>query len=270
MHTALLAPAPPLASAQGPPIAVYTHVPTPPVVGVVVFLHGFGMHARMARYEPLYAACSRAELAVVAWDMPHFGASSRLGTPGHAWRHGRDLDGDALASDALSLAARARSCVPGAPLVLIGESLGGALATRIAPSVRPDALVCVAGVVPHRTRLVWARVNAALALAVARAHPVGRAEALRDPLVRAAPVPPSGVRAGLRLLATSAPEEVRSPVLHVCGGRDPVAPWRRAKAALSAFIRSPRRALRVLPDSAHDVIEAAVGPVVAFAREACE
>lgn len=60
-----------------------------------------------------------------------------------------------------------------------------------------------------------------------------------------------------------------APVLHVCGGRDPVVPWRRAKAALVSFTRAPRRALQVLPHAAHDVLESAVGLVVAFAREAC-
>lgn len=257
-----------LASVQGPPVAVYEHAPCV-TVGVVVFLHGYGMHARMTRYAALYDACTRHDLAVVAWDMPHHGASSDLGTPGHAWRHGRDLDADALVTDAIALTVRTRSRFPGVPLVLVGESLGGALATRVAPAVSPAALVCVAGAVPSRTHFVWLRTNVALARAVARAERRGRAAALQDPLVRARPVLPSAVRAGLRLLATTQPARVRAPVLHVCGQRDPVFPWKDAKRALARFERAPRRVLQVVPRVAHDVLDVAVSPVVAFAHEAC-
>tara|TARA_B110000046_G_scaffold542_1_gene647 strand:+ start:430 stop:1236 length:807 start_codon:yes stop_codon:yes gene_type:complete len=267
----LLTASSPLVSVQGPSVTVYEHTPRPAVRGVVVFLHGYGMHARMTRYAPLYAACACHALAVLAWDMPHHGASSDLGTPGHAWRHGRDLDAEALTADALALVARAHTHFPDVPFVLVGESMGGALATRIAPAVAPAALVCVAGAIPIPTRsrfFVWLRVNAALARAVARAERRGRATALKDPLVRARPVPPSAVRAGLQLLAATEPARVRAPILYVCGQRDPVFPWRDAKRALVSFAHAPRRVLRVIPDVAHDVLDAAVDDIVAFAHAA--
>ena len=60
-------------------VHVYRHSASPsPASGVAVFLHGFGMHARADRYAPLYASLLSRSLAVVAWDMPAHGCSSRL------------------------------------------------------------------------------------------------------------------------------------------------------------------------------------------------
>lgn len=87
---------------------------------VVVLVHGYGEH--LGRYEAVAAALG--ERGAEVWGSDHAG-------------HGRSEGGralvaslDALAADVHTVVERAREARPGLPVVMVGHSMGGLIATR--------------------------------------------------------------------------------------------------------------------------------------------
>lgn len=100
-----------------------TWLPTGPVQMVVLALHGFNdSRDAWALPAPVFAA---AGMAVYAPDQRGFGAA-----PGR----GLFAGGDAMARDAAEMAEALRRRHPGVRLVLMGESMGGAVLMRLATS----------------------------------------------------------------------------------------------------------------------------------------
>lgn len=265
------------------PIHSYTRVHTSRVhAGVVVFFHGLGMHARMPRYERLADAFARAGFAFVAWDCPCHGTSSSLGTPQHSLRPGALPRAVDLTQDAVAFVRAAQASHPTLPVVLVGESLGAALALRIAPIVSPAAVLSLAGLVRTWVTkwgpLVGGELIGASQLArmVLRAGPVRIQQTWRDPLVSKRPPRASVYRCAFALVRVNEEESLpalRAPVLFSIGTRDALF---RPKDTLRAYLHCNgvpvwKRSLQIVAGAQHhdhverhDVLDAAVG----FARHA--
>lgn len=99
---------------------------------VALLVHGLGEHT--GRYEHVAARLVRDGAVVYAPD--HWGHGESAGEPGLV------DDIDALAADLALVAERARAQHPGLPVVLIGHSLGGMIATRYAQQ-RPGELAAL-------------------------------------------------------------------------------------------------------------------------------
>lgn len=268
------------------PIHSFTFCPnyTPPdLCGVVVFFHGLGMHARMPRYTSLASSFSEAGFAFVAWDMPHHGTSSTLGTPGHACKPSRlPRNATQLTLDALTFVQAVRTLYPHVPVVLLGESLGASLAFQIAPIVQPLAIVSLAGLV--KTWVVrWGTVlggkvlgSLQLARMVARAPWSQVRKTLQDPLIATAPPRLSVFQCAFQLVRnvhTHVYPALRCPVLFSIGTRD-------ALFSVGATTRAWKRCRNVAPwqrvlhivdgGQHHDYVEwdEVVRGAVGFARAA--
>jgi alpha-beta hydrolase superfamily lysophospholipase len=116
---------------------------------VILALHGFN-DSRDA-FEVPAPYFTAAGIAIIAPDQRGFGATATRGFwPGEA----------ALVSDAIAMARIVRADYPGIPLVLLGESMGGALLMRAAVMPQPppaDAYVLAAPA-------VWSRAQMGIAL----------------------------------------------------------------------------------------------------------
>lgn len=222
----------------------------------ILALHGFGDYGP-STFGAAAAYWAERGHAVYAYDHRGFGRSPQRGQwPGAA----------RLVEDAVAVAGAVRRRHPGAPLTLIGHSMGGGVALTAAPAIRPDRLVLAAPAVwggdtlgPHYRALAW---SGALLFPDRRWTGDGlveirasdNAELLRrlarDPLVIGSPS--SREFMGLiRLMdmAVAAAPEVEAPTLVLYGEKDevtPVGPVRAAHAALGG----PKR-LVTYPDGWH-------------------
>lgn len=262
------------------PLHTYEALPSCPPAGVVVFLHGLGMHAQMPRYRALARACVRDHsLAFVAWDCPHHGTSSRLGAPDHPLRPLHLTNETTLVSDACDLVAMVRDRFPGRPLVLVGESLGGGLSLRVAPLVHPDGVCCVAGLV--RTRRYGPGITAIVGLVtllrmVHAAPREARAAARLDPLVhtqwRTFPARRI-VRVAHDLLSHTRYDQITCPVHFAVGDCDLLySPHATFQHAVSRCDAAPplRRTMHIVRGARHDSMvhdERTVGSCAAFAAQ---
>ncbi len=233
------------------PARVWLPPPGTPVRRAILALHGFNdSRDAWAIPAPAFAAAGD---AVIAPDQRGFGA-----TP----TRGRWPGADALVSDAAASVRLLRARFPGVPVVVMGESMGGAVALLLAatPGDAPDATVLLAPAVWSRAELgpvLSATLRAAAA--IAPAHEVtGRELPLRvvatdnrdallalihDPLtIRATRL---DVLAGLVDLmdrAARAAPRARGPVLVLDGGHDRIVPPAATAATWAALPASARRA----------------------------
>lgn len=107
-------------------LGVWYTAPAPGAATVVVFNGNAGTRADRA---PLGRRLAREGLGVVLFDYRGYGDST--GTPSE----------DGLSLDAAAIAAFAAGIAPPAPLVYFGESLGAAVAIRLATAAPPDGLI---------------------------------------------------------------------------------------------------------------------------------
>ncbi len=124
-----------------------SHWPLPegrPARGVAVIAHGLGEHAQ--RYDAVARALNAQGLHVVAHDHRGHGRS--------AGPKGRMRQDDDLLHDLAMLIDAAQSAHPGLPMLLLGHSMGGALAARF------GAELCL----PDTQRAGWSRPVHALML----------------------------------------------------------------------------------------------------------
>ena len=225
---------------------------------VALALHG--MNDSRDAWEVSAPVLTAAGIAVYAPDQRGFGASRGRGFwPG----------GDALVADARAMAGLVRAAHPSARLLLIGESMGGAVLMRLAtePNAPLDACyVMVAPAVWGRARMskllrgaLWLAWQMAPGYTATRAPGVtitasDNREALirlsRDPLtVHATRVDAIHGLVDLMDAALAAAAKFEAPGLFLYGGRDQLVP---AEATASTWRRLPTGARRAFyPDGYH-------------------
>ena len=123
---------------DGTAVTAYRWLPDRPVRGVVQLTHGMGEHA--LRYVALAGALTARGFAVYAQD--HRGHGATAGGPENHGVLGDD-GWEQLVSDIGVLSGLARAEQPGAPLVLLGHSMGSFAVQQylVADSDPPDAVV---------------------------------------------------------------------------------------------------------------------------------
>lgn len=116
-------------SPSGERCAVWRWEPSSAARGVVLLFHGLGSHARFPSTSVAAEVLSRGGYIVVSPDMPGHGESEGL--------RGFIYSCDTLEQDALHFAQQTRASHPTSlPLFLAGSSMGGALAFRVALSLK--------------------------------------------------------------------------------------------------------------------------------------
>ena len=246
------------------PIATYiAAIPQNETRGLAIFFHGFGLHARLPRYAALYQALARHGLVVLSWDCPHHGVSSTLGdgqgSISHPWKPLRLPSAELLANDGLEFVAAARRVYCDLPLVLIGESMGGALALRISEDVGAAAVCTIAGAVPNaisrssQFTSMW-RGNWALLQTVWAAPREEVKEAKRDPLIKLGVPHKSVSRCVRKLMSQTEYARLTSPLLAAIGTRDPFSSVVDTLSMLSAcrVVDPLDRIISVAVDGRHD------------------
>jgi alpha-beta hydrolase superfamily lysophospholipase len=240
--------------AGGGAVYVQHWSPSGPVRAAVVLLHGLAEHS--GRYGELVDRLLARGFAVHALDHRGHGRSAgpRANIGRFAW----------LVADAAGRVAAARAAHPGRPVVLLGHSMGGAiaLAAALAHPGLVEALALSAPAVgadprPPRVRLALARLLSAIAPSVgvlrlasealSRDPAVGRAYDA-DPLVHRGSLPARSIvelLGAMHWIGVHA-AELRTPVLVMHGTADRLVPleftepvYRRLGAADRTLHRYP-------------------------------
>jgi acylglycerol lipase len=224
--------------AGGAALFVQSWLPPMPARAVVVLLHGLAEHS--GRYAELVARLVTRGLAVYALDHRGHGrsAGARANVGSFDW----------LVTDAAARIATARAEQPDRPVVLLGHSMGGAIALATALAhpglVRALALCAPAvGADPDlpRAQLALARLLSAVAPSVGvlrlpsdalSRDPRVASDYDRDPLVYRGALP---ARSLIELLAAmgrihAAAPRLAEPVLVMHGADDRLVPLRHAEA----------------------------------------
>ena len=245
--------------------------PNPEASYVVLLAHGYGEHA--GRYEHV-ARRLVAEGAVV-YAPDHLGHGLSEGERAHC------DDGEDFSSDLHRVAQRAREAHPGLPVVLIGHSMGGLIATRYAQR-HPgelDALVLsgpAIGGSPELEMLLGmdpipeVPIDPAI---LSRDASVGQAY-MDDPLVYHGGFKRSTLQAlvtGVEAVADG-PGLGDLPTLWIHGEEDQLVPLAATRAAID-HVRGSDFTERVYPGARHEVFnetnkDEVLDEVVAFVRRA--
>jgi alpha-beta hydrolase superfamily lysophospholipase len=241
------------------PIHLYSwDQPSPRYVAVIV--HGYGEHA--GRYEHVAQALSAAGAAVYAADYPGHGRSE--GEPALV------TDIDDFVADTEKVVSRARGEHAGLPLVLIGHSLGGMVATRYAQTHPGElaALVLSGPVIGGNPDIMGL-----VALPEIPEIPIDPGMLSRDPAVGAAyaedPLVYHGPfkRATLEALV-EAVDRISGggplgemPTLWIHGEEDPLAPLTQAREAIER-VRGPQLEEKIYPGAKHEIFNETNGDEV--------
>lgn len=218
---------------------------------VVVIAHGYGEH--IGRYEHVAAALGEAGAAVYGLDHAGHGRSEgeRVLLP----------DFDAVVEDLHLLVGTARDAHPGLPVVLLGHSMGGLIATRYAER-HPDGLAGLAlsapliGSVGVASQLLALDVLPDVPIdpaVLSRDESVGAAYAA-DPLVWHGPFKRptlAGIATALLELALDS-QRVTGPVLWQHGDADELVPIEGSRRAIG-LLREAKVSERVYPGARHEV-----------------
>ena len=136
---------------------------------VVILAHGYGEH--IGRYEHVAAALG--ERGAVVWGLDHAAHGRSEGEPAAI------ADFDLVVADLDAVVRRAREAHPGLPVVMVGHSMGGMIATRWA-ELHPGE---VAGLVLSGPLLGTAATGRLLALEEIPEIPIDPEVLSRDPEV---------------------------------------------------------------------------------------
>ncbi|WP_084958910.1 alpha/beta hydrolase [Thermoactinospora rubra] len=232
---------------------------------VAVLVHGYGEH--IGRYEHVADHLVRHGAAVYGPD--HLGHGKSAGE--------RVLveDFEDVVTDVHTMVERARADHPGAPVVLIGHSMGGMIAARYAQRHPVDALVLSGPVIGR-----WAALETLLAFEEIPDVPIDPATLSRDPAVGAAyaadPLVWHGPfkRPTLQALAAALETIAKGgglgalPTLWIHGEDDRLVPLADSRTGIEA-IRGENLTEIVYPDARHEVFnetnkEEVLGEVTAF------
>jgi alpha-beta hydrolase superfamily lysophospholipase len=272
-------------AADGVRLAERRWRPDGAVRGTVQLVHGLSEHA--GRYERLAAALTARGLAVAALDQRGHGLTAESTGPGG---FGPGASSDAVLDDVRDLGERLAAEHPGVPYVLLGHSLGSAVALAsaerdgaglaglvlsgpigVAPQMAeavPQLEAAVAGGMGEQPMDALSGFNASFEPARTPYDWLSRDEAevdayLADPLCGDDFPPTYGYGAGMFALVARAasPEGVTGlpaglPVLLLSGQRDPVGGEDAAQVVALADLLRDRGLpveLRVYPDARHEV-----------------
>ena len=246
---------------------VVSQWPNPEATFAVLLAHGIGEHA--GRYE--HVASHLVDHGAVVYAPDHRGHGRSDGE--------RALvdDVDAMAADLHLVAGRVRDDHPALPLVLIGHSLGGIIATRFAQQhlEELDALVLSAPVIGGNPGF-----EALLGMDPMPDVPVDPAALSRDPAVGVAYAADPLIYHGPLLRETlqgifgavaaiaQGPDFGDLPTLWIHGENDPLAPYDVTKAAFE-HVGGPKLEAKVYPGAMHEIFnetnkEEVLGDVVEF------
>jgi len=237
-------------------------VPARPA-GVVLLLHGYAEHS--GRYGWVMERLGEAGFSVYAPDIRGFGASARPGALA-------DLDSlESAVRDVASLAAVIQRVLPGAPLFLLGHSMGGMLAALYAlrhPEGLAGLVTTGAAVeIPEFISPLLLRVSGLLnrLLPLLPAQPFEYRELSRDPqVIRALEEDPlyykgkMRARTGYKQLlgireVLSGLSNLRLPLLVLHGAEDrTISP--KASEAFFRGASSQDKTLKIFPGLRHEIL----------------
>ncbi|GLF96700.1 alpha/beta fold hydrolase [Streptomyces yaizuensis] len=233
---------------------IHTHIwPHPSPRYVAVFVHGYADHA--GRYGDMAGVLNRHGAAVYAPD--HLGSGLSGG------RRALVEEYEDLVDDLGTVVDLARSEHPGLPVVMIGHSIGGMVATRYAQRV-PDALAALVLVAPVLGS--WHTATALLAFeeipempidvgAVMSRDPAEAARYNEDPLIWHG----AFVRRTLESVVTcldrisGAGSLAFLPTLWLHGGGDPLAQLEETRSGIEK-IRGFHLAEQIYPGALHGIL----------------
>ncbi len=245
--------------------------PTPPRA-VVVGLHGMNEHAR-AFAEDAAPWFTAEGVALYAYDQRGFGATPNRGIwAGH----------ETLASDAAEAARLIRERHPGLPLVMMGESMGGAVLLVAGASAAPppaDGYVLLAPAVVGRAALGWLARNM-LDVMVSLVPMMGFQNSApgfqptdnidawrrwsRDPLlIRHTRVDAIAGLVDLMDAAVDAAPRFRAPALLLYGGRDRLVPPTPTRSMLAMLPERDRQRIGFYANGYHMLLRDTQGERVA-------
>lgn len=233
-----------LVMADGVRLPLHAWLPPGPPRAVVVGLHGMNEHARAFLQDAAPWFTSEG-VALYGYDQRGFGGAPHRGIwAGH----------EAMAADATEAARLIRARHPGVPLVMMGESMGGAVLLVAGASAAPppaDGYVLLAPAVVGRASLGWVvrnLLNAMVAVVPMMGvqnsapgfRPTDNIDAWqrwsRDPLlIRSTRIDAIAGLVDLMDAAVASVPNFRAPALLLYGGQDrlvPPTPTRRLLAAL--------------------------------------
>ena len=261
-----------LVMADGARLPVYAWLPPSPPRAVVIGLHGMNEHAR-AFAEDAAPWFTQEGVALYAYDQRGFGGAPHRGIwAGH----------QTMAADAVDAAGLIRARHPGVPVVMMGESMGGAVllvagATAAPPPV--DGYVLLAPAVVGRSNLGWfasGLLDVMVTLVPMMGfqnsapgfQPTDNIEAWRrwsrDPLlIRHTRVDAMAGLVDLMDAAVAAAPRFRAPALLLYGGRDRLVPARPTRALLTALPDPARQRAGYYPGGYHMLLRDTQGDVVA-------
>ena len=245
--------------------------PSPPRA-VVIGLHGMNEHAR-AFAEDAAPWFTDEGIALYAYDQRGFGATPQRGIwAGH----------ETMAADAAEAARLIRARHPGVPLVMMGESMGGAVLLVAAASASPppaDGYVLLAPAVVGRAALGWfarGMLDVMVTLVPMMGfqnsapgfQPTDNIPALqrwsRDPLlIRNTRVDALAGLVELMDAAVAAAPSFRAPALMLYGGRDRLVPPDATRRLLASLPDPARQRTGFYAEGWHMLLRDRQGRIVA-------
>lgn len=261
-----------LVMADGARLPAYAWLPPGQPRAVVVALHGMNEHARAFAQDaaPWFV---EEGVALYAYDQRGFGGAPDRGIwAGH----------ETMAADAVDAAQLIRARHPGVPVVMMGESMGGAVLLVAGASAAPppvDGYVLLAPAVVGRSALGWFA-SGLLDVMVTLVPMMGFQNSApgfqptdnidawrrwsRDPLlIRHTRVDALAGLVDLMDAAVAAAPRFRAPALLLYGGRDRLVPARPTRALLAALPDPARQRAGFYPNGYHMLLRDRQGAVVA-------
>ena len=272
-----------LVMSDGARLPVYAWLPPSPPRAIVISLHGMNEHAR-AFAEDAAPWFTQDGVGLYAYDQRGFGGSANRGIwAGH----------DTMAADATEAARLIRARHRGVPVVMMGESMGGAVLLVAGASSSPppvDGYVLLAPAVVTRASLGWFA-SGLLDVMVTLVPMMGFQNSApgfqptdniaawqrwsRDPLlIRHTRVDAMAGLVDLMDAAVAAAPSFRGPALLLYGGRDRLVPPRPTRALLAALPDPARQRAGFYPAGYHMLLRDTQGDVVAqdfttWAKDQC-
>lgn len=261
-----------LVMADGARLPAYAWLPPGPPRAVVIALHGMNEHARAFAQDaaPWFV---EEGVGLYAYDQRGFGGAPDRGIwAGH----------ETMAADATDAAGLIRARHPGVPVVMIGESMGGAVLLVAGASAAPppvDGYVLLAPAVVGRAALGWFA-SGLLDVMVTLVPMMGFQNSApgfqptdnidawrrwsRDPLlIRHTRVDAMAGLVDLMDAAVAAAPRFRAPALLLYGGRDRLVPARPTRALLAALPDPAQQRAGFYPAGYHMLLRDTQAAVVA-------